>query len=121
MDKILIEEIEVNAIIGTLPEERLTPQKVIISAELGGDFRAAGRSDDFTLTFDYSEAERRIVDFTAASSYQLLEALAEHLAAHLLELDHLESVRLRILKPGAARFARGISIDIERRKTLKNQ
>lgn len=121
MDKILIEDIEVNAIIGTLPEERLTPQPVIISAELGGDFRAAGLADDFTLTFDYSEAERRIADFTAASSYQLLEALAEQLAAYLLELDHLEWVRLRIAKPGAARIARGIAIEIERRKMSKNQ
>lgn len=120
MDKIRISDIEVRAIIGTLPEERLTPQTVIISAELGGDFRAAGLADDFTLTFDYSEAERRISEFTERSSYQLLEALAEHLAAHLLELDHLQWVRLQIVKPGAARIARSISIEIEREKLLKN-
>ena len=114
MDWIRIEELEVQAVIGTLPHERLAPQKLIINADLGGDFRAAGLADDFTLTFDYSAAEQLIHDFTAASSYQLLEALAENLAKELLAVKYIRSVRLRISKPGAARIARLISIEIER-------
>ena len=114
MDRIRIEDLEVQAIIGTLPHERLAPQKLIITAELDGDFRAAGLADDFTLTFDYSAAEQLIHDFTAASRYQLLEALAENLAKELLAVKYIRSVRLRISKPGAARIARLISVEIER-------
>lgn len=114
MDWIRIEDLEVQAVIGTLPHERLALQKLIITAELGGDFRPAGLKDDFTLTFDYSAAEQLVHDFTAASSYQLMEALAENLAAKLLAVDHILAVRLRICKPGAARIARAISIEIER-------
>lgn len=114
MDLIRIEDLEVQAVIGTLPEERLKPQRLVINAELGGDFRAAGKSDDFTLTFDYSAVEQRIYDFVSASGYHLLEALAENLAAELLAVEYIESVRIRINKPGAARIARSISIDIER-------
>ncbi len=114
MDKIRIQEIEVTAVIGTLPHERTIRQKLIVSAELRGDFRAAGLADDFTLTFDYSAAERLIADFVSASSYHLLEALAEHLAQKLLAIDYVESVLLRIGKPGAAQIARGIELEIER-------
>ena len=100
--------------IGTLPHERTTPQRLIITAELRGDFRAAGKNDDFTLTFDYSAAEQLIYDFVSVSSYQLLEALAENLAQKLLAVPYIDSVRLQICKPGAARIARSIVIEIER-------
>lgn len=118
-DRIRICEITVDAIIGTLPHERHTPQKLIVSADLYGDFRAAGRTDDFNLTFDYSQAERMIFDFVSASSYQLLEALAEHLAEHLLTLPCLEKVSLSIRKPGAPQIARDIVLEIERSKQEK--
>ncbi len=114
MDRIRIQEIEVNAIIGTLPHERTVKQKLIVSAELRGNFRAAALADDFTLTFDYSEAERIIADFVASSGFYLLEALAEHLTRKLLSMKYVESVLLRIRKPGAPQIARGIELEIER-------
>lgn len=116
MDCIRIEGIEANAIIGTLPEERTSPQKLIVTAELRGDFRAAGKTDDFTLTFDYSAMEKRIAYFVASSQYFLLEALGEHLAADILKTPHVSSVRLQIRKPAAAKIAKGIVLDIERCK-----
>lgn len=93
MDRIVLEDIPAEAVIGTLPEERVKRQTLHVTAELCGDFRAAGEADDFSLTFDYSEAERRIRDFVSSSRYFLLEALAEHLAADLLSVPHIESVR----------------------------
>ena len=114
MDWIRIEDLEVQAIIGTLPHERLAPQKFVTDGAAVEVDGAAGLADDFTLTFDYSAAEQLIYDFTVASRYQLLEALAENLAKELLAVKYIRSVRLRISKPGAARIARLISIEIER-------
>ena len=57
MDRILIEDLEVNAIIGTLPEERLEPQLLILNLEIFTDFTAAGISDDLTDAVDYSMIE----------------------------------------------------------------
>jgi len=119
MDRIILEDIAVEAVIGTLPEERTKRQILHITAELGGDFRAAGKSDDFSLAFDYSAVEKRIFDFVSGSSFRLLEALAENLAEDLLSIPYIASVRLRIDKPGAPKIARRIQIDIERSRGEK--
>ncbi len=114
MDKIRIQDIEVMALIGTLPHERTVRQRLTVSAELRGDFRPAGLADDFTLTFDYSAAERLIADFVSASSFHLLEALAEHLARELLSMPYVDSVQLQLRKPGAPQIAKMIELEIER-------
>lgn len=114
MDCVEISGLEVRTIIGTLPEERGSAQKIVIDAELRGDFREAGRTDDFSKTFDYSAAECLICHEAEGSSFFLLEALAEHLAGKLLRIRGVQSVMIRIAKPAAAQFARKIAVRIER-------
>lgn len=114
MDCIRIEHLEAYALIGTLPHERIKPQLLEIDAVLSGDFRAAGRSDDLSQAVDYSAAEAKIKDLAEHSCFQLLEALGEHLADSLLADPRIQSVRLRISKPAAPRFARAIILEIER-------
>src|SRR5574344_3007988 len=105
LDRITISDLKLTAVIGTLPAERTQPQDLTVSVDLYGDFRAAGRADDFTLTFDYSAEEETIFTLVTGSHFQLLEALAEHLAAERLRVARVEAVKVRIGKPGAARYA----------------
>lgn len=115
MDKIILSAIPVRAVIGTLPHERLAPQKLTLHAELSGDFRKAGRTDDFHDTFDYSAVEKSLADHAERSSFQLLEALAEHLARTVLEEQPLiREILLRIDKPGAPLRAQCVSVEIRR-------
>ncbi len=116
MDKIVLEGIHASAIIGTLPEERKTPQTLELDAVLCGDFRKAGMSDNLEDTFDYSRVESLIRDYVFRSQFYLLEALAEHLASEILKVPGIFRVKLRISKPGAARFARNIALEIAREK-----
>ncbi len=117
MDSIVIDQLEVQTIIGTLPHERLQRQPLIITAELRSNLKLAGETDDFNCTFDYSRAEEMIYDFVSRSDFHLIEALAEQLAARLLTIDRIESVLLEIRKPGAAKYARSIGVRIERSRT----
>ena len=48
MDKIIITGFPVNAVIGTFPEERKQPQKLIFDLTLCGDFSKAGLNDTLT-------------------------------------------------------------------------
>lgn len=115
MDTIRISDMKVRAVIGTLPGERMQKQTLLLNVDLYGDFRMAGERDDFSMTFDYSKIEREIHDYVSGSSFHLLEALAEHLAAKCLaENPLLKGIRLRIAKPNAACFSREIGIEIRR-------
>lgn len=115
MDKIVISDLKIMALIGTLPEERTKKQLLILNVELYGDFRETGLSDNFSTTFDYSKIEQEIVDLVSSSNFQLLEALAEHLTMECLAKNvFLKGMRVRIDKPGAPRHAKCISIEIER-------
>lgn len=114
MDRIIISGLEICTIIGTLPHERISKQRVILEVSIYGDFRKAAQSDHWHDTFDYSEIEQTIVRCVAESSFQLLEALSEHVANAVLAFDKVERVKVNIAKPGAPKYARGISIEIER-------
>jgi FolB domain-containing protein len=115
MDKLQLTGLRVRAIIGTLPHERTTRQTLLLSADLYSDFSAAEASDDFHDTFDYAAVEAFLHDFTANSSYQLLEALAGNLAnAVLKEFPLIAGITLRISKPSAPRYAECVTIEVSR-------
>ena len=79
MDTIFIRDLEVHAIIGTLPEERLAPQKLILNLEIFTDMERAAISDDLRDAVDYSRAEAIVKETAESSSFFLLEALAGEL------------------------------------------
>jgi len=118
MDKIVLDALPVLAHIGTLPGEIDRGQPLRIRAELSGDFRQAGRSDDLNDTFDYSRIESRLAELAGSCRFRLLEALAEHLCSVILaEEPKVLAIRLRIDKPGAARLAGCVSLEIERSRS----
>ncbi len=117
MDKISICDLRLPVIVGTLEHERKFPQNVTIHLEFEYDTRRAGESDNLADAVDYSMVEERVIDYVSHSSFQLLEALAEGIAALCLNADpRIESAKVAIEKPAAARRAHGIRIEIERRK-----
>ena len=113
-DRILIRDLETEAVIGTRSEERLSPQRLILNLEIGADFRRAAAGDDLADAVDYSLIESRVDEVARRSRFALLESLGEALCAEVLKVPGVVNVRLRIDKPGAARIARMIGIEMER-------
>lgn len=113
MDTILIEGLQVEALIGVYPHERQAVQPLLFDIALGGDHRAASAGDDVADAVDYAAVCERVRAFVAARRPQLLETLAEALAADLLRLRGVRSVRLRIRKPEAARALGAASVGVE--------
>ena len=103
MDKIIIRDLRVNALIGTLPHEQLRRQCLILTLELELDLGPAGEADDLTLSVDYSEIERRVAELAENSHFQLLEALGAAVKKLLLEYPPVAAGSIRIVKPGALR------------------
>ena len=112
MDKIIISDLRLPVIVGTLPHERERRQEIVIDLELSLDLAAAGRSDDLRNTVDYAEIERRVIELAENSSFRLLEALAGAIGKLVLSFDRIESCRVRITKPRALRVARGVAVEM---------
>jgi len=105
----------VPALIGILPEERKSPQNLLIDLEMSTDIRAAAKSDDLNKTIDYVAVRRLIIEFISQSFYNLLETLGDHLASHLHEHFDFDVIRLCITKqPFDIPDAEGVGVVIER-------
>lgn len=115
MDQVFIRGLLVDAVIGVYDWERDIRQSLLIDLEMDWDIRTAAAGDDLAATLDYAAVSQRVLDYTAASSFQLIESLAERLAALLLEEFAIARLRLRITKPGAVAEAQGgVGVSIER-------
>lgn len=114
LDRILIRDLDIRCIVGIYPEERREKQDVNINIALYADLRLPGRTDRIEDTVDYKGIKKRIVTMVEASSYFLIERLAERIAELCLEEPRVKKVRVAVDKPGALRFARSVAVDIVR-------
>ncbi|MBF0367894.1 MAG: dihydroneopterin aldolase [Magnetococcales bacterium] len=114
LDRIVIRDLLLRCVIGIQDWERNTRQDVVVNVTLFADITTAGRSDRIEDTVNYKTLAKRMIAFTEASSFYLVEALAEKLAEMCLEEPGVERVRIGVEKPGALRFARSVGVEIER-------
>ena len=117
MDFIHIRDLSIRCIIGIFPEERVTLQEVVLNLRLGTDaIPAAARSDAIADTIDYKALKERILALVEASSFNLIETLADRVASLCLEDPRTLEARVTLDKPGALRFARSVAVEITRRR-----
>lgn len=114
MDKIFIRDLALRCIIGIYPEERREKQDIVINLEMQCDLRKAGRSDDLNDTVDYKQIKKAVLELVEGSKFQLIEALAEHIADLALADEKVQGVVVTIDKPGALRFAKSSAVSIVR-------
>jgi len=114
MDRILIEGLEVRTVIGIFDWEREIRQTVRLDMEMAWDVRRAAVSDDIADTLDYKAVSKRLIAFVEGSSFGLIEALAEHCAAIVMEEFNVVWMRLKLSKPGAVRGSENVAVVIER-------
>ena len=114
-DMVFIRELECSLIIGCFPHEKTKPQKIIIDVEMYKSLEAAAEKDDVTLTVDYADAVKKIQQFAQELKVELLETLAEKLAAFLIQEYSLEKIKIQIQKPEAIPGVPGVGIKISRK------
>ena len=115
MDRIFIRDLALRCIIGIYPEERREKQDIIINVEMHCDLRKAGVSDDLIDTVDYQAVKQAILKLVEDRHFQLIESLAEKIAAIALTDEKVQQVVVTIDKPGALRFAKASAVEITRK------
>ncbi|MCZ6502759.1 MAG: dihydroneopterin aldolase [Gammaproteobacteria bacterium] len=114
MDIVYIKQLEIETIIGINDWERKVRQKVCIDLEMATDIREAGKTDNIDDTLNYKTIAKRIIQFVESSKFLLIEALAENVAAIILEEFQVPWLKLTLSKPGAIRGSRDVGVIIER-------
>lgn len=116
MDKVFIEGVEAETIIGVYASEKLAPRPLLLDLQLGVDIKPAAASDRVRDALDYQAVKDVVTKFVAAERVDLLETLAERLARHLFNEFPLDSLHLRIIKPGAVSGVKAVGVEIERQR-----
>lgn len=114
MDTVFIKGLKAASVIGCYDWERDIRQTLVIDLELKADFARAAETDAISEALDYAAISQRVIAACDAARFQLLEALAEHLAALLLTEFAITGLRITITKPGAVPEAEGVGVVIER-------
>ena len=114
MDTVFIEGLVVETVIGIYDWERKVRQPVVLDIEMGFDNTRPAASDAIGDTLDYKAVSKRLIAFIEASSFQLVETLAERCAAIIRDEFGVAWVRLKLAKPAAVRGAKAVGVVIER-------
>ena len=116
MDIVFLHGLRIDTVIGIWDWERRLRQPLVLDLDMGADLSIPGRSDSITDTIDYKAVTKRIFRLADERAFQLVEALAEAIAAILLTEFGLLWVRIKINKQGAVRQVRDVGVIIERRR-----
>ncbi len=114
MDKIFINQLKVDTVIGIFEWERRIRQTLFLDLELANDCATAAQVDRVEQTVDYKALSKRITAFMRNSEFQLIETLAEQTAELIRTEFAVPWVRLRLHKPAALREAQDVGVEIER-------
>jgi dihydroneopterin aldolase len=114
MDRVFIEALEIETVIGIYDWERKIRQPLLFDLEMEFDNRVPAASDAIVDTLDYKAVSKRLIAFVSASEFGLVETLAERCTELILAEFPVAALRLKLSKPGAVRGAKAVGVIIER-------
>jgi len=114
MDIVFIRGLRADTIIGVYDWERSVRQTVVLDLEMGTDIALAAGEDALEHTLDYAAISARLLAFIEGSEFELIETMAERVAAIVLREFSVPWLRLRLSKPGAVSQASDVGVIIER-------
>ena len=114
MDTIFIAELKVKTKLGVPAWERMLPQTIMLDIEIGYDLSKSCNSDAIADTIDYGAVVNRIRETLTENSFQLVEALAEHICQLILKEFGVLSVKVKVAKPAILPGLKTLGVVIER-------
>lgn len=86
------------AYVGVPEAERTVAQKLEINLEMGLDLSRAASSQRLTMTVDYAEVHRRVIELVHERPRALIESVAEDLAQMILQNFVIQRVDVEVRK-----------------------
>jgi FolB domain-containing protein len=106
-------------VVGVLDHEQAGPQPLEVDLDLELDLSAAGASDDLADTVNYGDVCALVEAVVERSRFSLLEALAEAIAAEVLDGTAVDvlTVTIRKLRPPVPQQLQTSAVSIIRRRS----
>lgn len=114
MDTIFLTDLRIDTVIGIYDWEKQIRQTIAIDLEMGTDIRRAAETDEIQYTLNYKTISKRLIEFVEAAKIELIETLAERIAAILIDEFAVPWVRVTLHKPGAISGSKDVGVIIER-------
>jgi len=115
---IFVHDLLVNASVGVHEHEKLGPQPLHISIDLTVRELPGPKSDHISDVVCYEDVVRKVQDICELGHVNLIESLAERVAASCLDDSRVHAVRVRVEKPQAIEECTSVGIEIERLQPL---
>ncbi|MGE4530088.1 MAG: dihydroneopterin aldolase [Acidithiobacillus sp.] len=116
MDILFVRELKVDTRIGIYDWERQIKQTILIDLEIAADASVAAQTDKVEQTINYQTVCQRLVAHISASEVELVETLAEQIAAIICDDFGAAWVQVTVHKPAAVRGTKDVGVRIERGK-----
>ncbi|RUO22968.1 dihydroneopterin aldolase [Aliidiomarina minuta] len=113
-DKVIIEGLEVDTVIGIYDWEKEIRQPLVIDLQMAWPNQAPAHSDNIEDALDYEALCNQITSWLQAQPFALIERVAEHIASQIIEQFSVSWLRVRVAKPTAIKQARLVAVEIER-------
>jgi 7,8-dihydroneopterin aldolase/epimerase/oxygenase len=114
MDSVFIRDLRIETVVGVYDWERRIRQTVSLDLDMSTDIKAAAKSDRIEDTLDYKAVAKRVAQFVSEQQFQLVETLAEKVAALILDEFKIKQVKVTVHKPGAVSGSKSVGVSIER-------
>ena len=102
--------LQLEAVIGCYDWERDRPQPLSLDLHLDVDTQIASVSDAISDATDYAKISAQVTKLVGESRFQLIEALVECIAEHILRNFQVKSLTLTLRKPEAVPAADWVGI-----------
>ena len=114
--RIFIRDLVLSCSIGVHDWEKLAPQRVRVNVDVTAREPRAALEDDIDKVVSYEDLVTGIRGIVAEGHINLVETLAERVAAICLADPRAVIVRVRVEKPDVVVDAGGVGVEIERRR-----
>ena len=116
MDQIFIKDLLIRGVIGITDREREQPQDILVNIVIFTDISSAGKSDKVEESVNYRTVAKKVLVHVEKVQRYTVEALATDITELVLAEPNVDSVRVRVEKPGAVRFSKSVGVEIERKR-----
>jgi dihydroneopterin aldolase len=121
IDKLLVRGIRLEASIGILPWERETRQSIEVDVQAHVDTTRLLATGELARGVDFARLVEIVRETALAGHVELVETLADRIAAAILRETSAERVRVEVRKPRAcAPVADHVGVEVERRRARRS-
>ncbi|WP_416305509.1 dihydroneopterin aldolase [Neptunicella sp. SCSIO 80796] len=117
MDRIIIEGLQVESLIGVYDWERTAKTVLVVDVQIWVELERPGQSDQVADTLDYAKIAELIQQVASDSQFQLLEALAAAMIKHIFMQFNCHQIELKLSKPDILADARNVAVILTRKRS----